>query len=140
VHSEVRIVIRLATVGLIALALSLGGSSVSAQAPMTRFPVASAADSTFTFRVDGAEWVRTGMIGTVVDGRQQDALVAQIRILGVQSGTARALITGQTTRVTTAHTVLLETPVSPWWRERMLWMGAAAGALVGFLVGAAVQG
>jgi len=105
---------------------------------MTRFAVATVADSTFTFPVDGAGWVRAGMVGTVVNARQQDALIARIRILGVDGGTARALITGQTTRVTNAHTVLLETPVAPWWRERMLWMGAAAGALVGFLLGAAI--
>ena len=108
---------------------------IEAQETTVRFPVSEIGDTTFTFRVGQQTWVRPGLRGIVVDPRQQDVLVARFRIAGVTRGEARAVITGQTTTVGTQHMVLLDVPSRPWYKERMFWLGAAVGAVVGFLGG-----
>jgi hypothetical protein len=121
----------LSLVVLLALAPSRG----NAQETQVRFPVVEVRDTTFTFRIGPHQWVRPGLRGIVVDPREQDVLVARFRVSGVGGGTARAVVTGQTTSLTSLHTVLLEPPPTPWYRERFFWLGAAAGAIAGFLLG-----
>ncbi len=108
---------------------------LEAQETTVRFPVTDVGDTTFTFRVGQYAWVREGLRGIVVDPRQQDVLVARFRIYGVFQGQARAVITGQTTTLSTQHMVLLDVPRRPWYKERLFWIGTAAGAVAGFLLG-----
>src|SRR5687767_5152926 len=90
----------------------------AAQETAVRFSVTQVNDTTFNFRTGEHLWVRQGMRGIVVDPRQQDVLVARFVITGVSSGQATAVITGQTTSVSTSHSVLLEIPTRPWYRQR----------------------
>jgi hypothetical protein len=123
-------------------ALSLAALFVAAPRPApaqetaVRFSVTQVNDTTFNFRIGEHPWVRQGMRGIVVDPRQQDVLVARFVITGVSSGQATAVITGQTTSVSTSHSVLLEIPRRPWYRQRTFWLGTAVGAVVGFVLGA----
>jgi hypothetical protein len=126
-----------AFVTALALIAFLGAAPTKARAQETavRFPVTQVGDTTFAFRLGEHVWVRQGMRGIVVDPRQQDVLVARFRIMNVSGGQATALITGQTTAVSTNHSVLLEVPSRPWYRERTLWLGGAIGVALGFLLG-----
>ena len=110
-------------------------TEVRAQETTVRFPVTQVGDTTFTFRLGQHEWVRRGQRGIVVDPRQQDVLVARFQIRSVGAGQAQAVITGQTTTVSTQHMALLDVPQRPWYKDARFWIGTAAGALAGFLVG-----
>src|SRR5688500_14864000 len=124
----------LSLLSLVAL-FSFSAAPVRAQETAVRFPVVDVADTTFTFRVGGQQWVRPGLRGIVVDPRQRDVLVARFRVNTVNGEIARAVITGQATSVNSSHTVLLDVPQRPWYRQRAFWLGTAAGAVVGFLIG-----
>lgn len=124
------------------LAAALLGLSVLASAPRgaraqgvmdraVRFDLTVLDDSTFTFDVAQRGWVRAGSRGIAVDPRRRDVLVARFRVLGVADGTATALVTGQTTRLTDEHIAVLRPPPRKWYRTRDFWVGAAAGALAG---------
>ena len=119
----------------LALLVAAAPARIGAQETAVRFSVTQVGDTTFSFRVGEHLWVRAGMRGIVVDPRQQDILVARFRVSGVASGQATAVITGQTTSVSTAHSVLLEMPSTPWYRARTFWLGTAVGAALGFLLG-----
>jgi hypothetical protein len=119
----------------LAALFAVAPTPVRAQETAVRFPVVDVADTTFTFRVGGQQWVRPGLRGIVVDPRQRDVLVARFRVSSVGGEIARAVITGQATTVNTMHTVLLDVPQKPWYRQRTFWLGSAAGAVVGFLIG-----
>jgi hypothetical protein len=125
----------LSTLSLAAV-IGLAPGPARAQETAVRFPITQAGDTTFSFRVGEHLWVRAGMRGIVVDPRQQDVLVARFRITGLANGQANALITGQTTSVTAAHSVLLDVPSTPWYKQRTFWLGTAVGAVVGILIGA----
>jgi hypothetical protein len=122
---------------VLSLAILLGAAPSVARAQETavRFPVAEVGDTTFTFTVGAQRWVRPGLRGIVVDPRQRDVLVARFRVSSVTGEAALAVITGQATTVSTAHTVLLDVPQMPWYKQRSFWLGTAVGAVVGFLVG-----
>ena len=105
------------------------------QETAVRFAVTQVGDTTFTFRLGDQTWVRQGLRGIVVDPRQQDVLVARFRVTRVANGQASAVITGQTTNVSTSHSVLLEIPATPWYKQRFFWLGTAAGAVIGFVIG-----
>ena len=124
----------LSVFSLVAL-FALTPARSNAQETTVRFPVTQVGDTTFTFRLGQHEWVRRGLRGIVVDPRQQDVLVARFEIFRVGAGQAQGVITGQTTTLSTQHMVLLDVPPRPWYKERLLWIGAAGGALVGFLLG-----
>ncbi len=96
-----------------------------------RFEIDSVTDSTATFRVREATWVRPGLQSYVVDPAQRDALVARLRILSRSGDSATALVTGQVTSVKRDHFLLVVRPASPWWKSRRFWTGAAVGATVG---------
>lgn len=96
-----------------------------------RFEIDSVTDSTATFRVREAEWVRPGLQSYVVDPAQRDALVARLRILSRSGESATAVVTGQVTRVKPEHFLLVVRPESPWWKSRRFWTGTVVGATVG---------
>jgi len=93
-----------------------------------RFEIDSVNDSTATFRVREATWVRPGLQSYVVDPAQRDALVARMVVVSRSGESATALVTGQVTSVKADHFLLVVRPVSPWWKSARFWSGAAAGA------------
>lgn len=97
----------------------------------TRFQISTVGDSTFTFAIGDAKWVRVGAHGIAVDPRQRDALVAKFEVLRIVGGSATALITGETMRLTLDHFAVLEEPRVPWFAQRPFWLGTALGLLVG---------
>ena len=124
----------LSALTLVAL-LAIAPTAVRAQETAVRFPITQVGDTTFSFRLGEHVWVRQGMRGIVVDPRQQDVLVARFRIASVANGSATAVVTGQTTSVATSHSVLLEVPTKPWYRQQSFWLGTALGAVIGFVIG-----
>ncbi|MGH7664585.1 MAG: hypothetical protein ACRENI_09865 [Gemmatimonadaceae bacterium] len=125
-----RFLIPLAAITLLAQAPSAG-----AQETAVRFQLAGVADSTFSFQIGQHYWIQSGQRGIVVDPRQRDVLVGRFRIIDVTGGLASALITGQTTNLSTQHVALLELPRTPWYRSRTFWAGTALGAVLGLLAG-----
>ena len=124
-----RLIARLAVVlGLVA-ALA---APAAAQRNAARFFVDSVADTTFVFRISPEDdWVRVGAVGVAVDPARRDALVAQFRVLSLWGNRATALVTGQTTFITTAHVAVLEPPRRRFFRQRNFWSGALVGLLLG---------
>ena len=96
-----------------------------------RFQIAAVGDTTFTFPVGGAKWVRVGAKGIAIDPRRRDALVARFEVLRIERGTATALVTGETMRLTVDHFAVLEEPKMPWFAQRPFWLGTVLGLLVG---------
>jgi hypothetical protein len=110
-----------------------------AQTITARFEIASVGDSTFTFAIGPQSWVARRRTGIVVDPTRRDAQVARFRILNVTDGVVTALVTGQTALITTQNVVVLSPPAPPPWHKRgLFWGGAAAGALLGLIVGGAL--
>jgi hypothetical protein len=96
-----------------------------------RFEIDSVTDSTATFRVREATWIRPGLQSYVVDPAQRDALVARLRIMTRAGEHATALVTGQVTSVKPEHFLLVVRPDVPWWKSRRFWTGTVVGATVG---------
>lgn len=96
-----------------------------------RFEIDSVTDSTATFRVREATWIRPGLQSYVVDPAQRDALVARLRILSRSGENATAVVTGQVTRVKPEHFLLVVRPDTPWWKSRGFWGGTLVGASAG---------
>ena len=119
-----------AVLGL-ALLPGLPGGILAAQQRTVRFEITAVSDSTLLFRTGSEHWVRTGQLGAAVDPRRRDQLVARFRILSVREGLATALVTGQTTAVSTDHVATLMPPSSPWYRSRRFWVGVMVGGAVG---------
>ena len=125
---------RLALALLAVAALALGAARAGAQGTLdrtVRLDLAVVDDSTFTFDVGQRGWIKPGVRGIAVDPRRRDVLVARFLVIGVAAGTATALVTGQTTRLTDEHIAVLRTPPRKWFRTRDFWVGAAAGAVAG---------
>lgn len=118
------------------LALTVLAEPAAAQQQAARFFVDSVADSTFVFRTGGARWIRHGLTGIAVDPRDRDALVARFRVLQVSDQSATALITGQTTFLTSDHVALIAEPPVPFWRRGLFWKGSLLGAVLGLVAGA----
>ena len=124
---------RLAAVGGLLL-LALGAvPEAGAQASATRFEITAVDDTTFTLRLGPHDWVRPGLRGIAVDPRRRDVLIARFRITDVREGEATALVTGQTTVVEVSHVALLTRPETPWYRQRLFWIGALLGGAIGVL-------
>ena len=130
----------LAALVLAGTASLLPSRALEAQEASVRFEVIEAGDTTFAFPVGRHAWVTSGREGIVVDPTRRDVLVARFRVVRVGDGRAEALITGQTTRVTTDHIALLDAPVPRWWERRYFWLGAAAGGVLGAILGAVAGG
>lgn len=122
---------------VVAALLLAPAGPLAAQAQAARFFVDSVGDSTFVFRVGGERWLRAGSSGIAVDPARRDARVARFTVLAVAAGRATALITGQTTFVTTDHVALLDVPRRPFWRERRFWAGLLIGGAFGGAIGSA---
>lgn len=115
-----------------ALLLALAAAPrARAQESAYRFEITQVGDSTFVFHLGSASWVRRGMHGVAVDPRRRDVLVARFTVLGVSADSATALVTGQTTRVTTDQVALLSRPTAPWWKRGEFWSGILIGGLLG---------
>jgi len=131
-------VTRLIVMMVAAFVTLLPTSRARAQDRDVRFEITSVGDTTVTFRAGKMTWVVRSPRAIVVDPKRRDALVARLKVVTVSSnGEAIAVITGQTGRVTTDHFVLAEEPPQRWYRNAMLWMGAALGLVVGFAIGKA---
>lgn len=121
---------------LMVAAFASDGAPLEAQETAVRFEIAGVADSTFSFAVGRYDWVAGGQRGIVVDPRRRDALVARFSVLRVQNGLATALVTGQTTSLSTQHAALLEQPPPPFYRTRSFWVGVVLGGVIGGIIGA----
>ena len=120
--------------------LGVAPRSAGAQQITARFEIASVGDSTFTFAIGPQKWVAQRTRGIVVDPAARDALVARFRILSVADGVVTALVTGQTTDVTTQHFVVMTPPGPPrWYKRPEFWRGTALGGAVGLLIGALIS-
>lgn len=117
------------------LLLVLSARPAVAQVSGVRFEITEVADSTFAFFRGRVKWVRPRQSGIVVDPQRRDALVAQFRVLRVDSTTVTALITGQTSRVGLEHMAVIEEPRAPWFRTLRFWGGALVGFTLGVLAG-----
>ncbi|MGQ0649943.1 MAG: hypothetical protein ACT4P7_20520 [Gemmatimonadaceae bacterium] len=117
----------------------LAGRSLGAQQRAVRFEITSVSDTTLSFQAGMAAWVRAGQMGRAVDPRRRDALVARFRVLGVRDRVATALVTGQTTAVSTDHVATLEEPPRSWFRTGALWVGLLIGTALGTAVGLATK-
>jgi hypothetical protein len=95
-----------------------------------RFLIVSVGDSTVSLLTARARWVRPGMYGIAVDPGRRDALVARLYVQSRVADTAVALVTGQTTRMSTDYVAILRQPSTPVLRQRTFWGGVAAGAAV----------
>jgi hypothetical protein len=115
---------------LIALAAPAAPAIVRAQTGSARFDIDSVGDSTVTFTVGNARWVHRGQTGLAVEPRRHDELIARLRVLAVDSGTATALITGQTSRVTAGQVALIRRPPPPFYTVGLFWIGTAVGAAI----------
>lgn len=104
-----------------------------AQETAYRFEIASVGDSTVTLSTEKHEWLRAGQKGIAVDPMRHDALVARFVILRIDAEHKRALavVTGQTTRITTDHVALIDRPSRRWYAQPTLWIGAVVGAVIG---------
>ena len=112
------------------LAGAVVSAPVAAQQRTVRFEISAVGDSTLSFRIGEMRWVRPGQVGTAIDPARRDALVARFRIVTVQEGAATALVTGQTTAVSTDHVATLEEPKRPWFRNKGFWSGLFLGAVM----------
>lgn len=101
------------------------------QRPPARFFIHTVGDTTFSFSVPSDPWVKPGMEGLAIDPMRRDSLVARFRVATVEWGEARAVITGQTTAVTTQHVAILRMPQPPWYKRKQFWVGLVLGAGLG---------
>lgn len=120
-------------IGIAALALVCAPTRARAQETAYRFEIASVGDSTVTLSTEKHEWLSAGQKGIAVDPMRHDALVARFVILRIDAEHKRALavVTGQTTRITTDHVALIDRPSKKWYAQPTLWIGAAVGAVIG---------
>lgn len=117
-------------------ALAIAAGPANAQLKGVRFEVVDVGDTTLAFNTGTERWVRRGERGIAVDPRRRDVLVARLRVLSVDSaGTATALITGQTTALSTDHVVIVQEPRRSWYRTKSFWGGMVAGLAFGIVAG-----
>jgi hypothetical protein len=115
----------------IVLLAAPGTRALRAQQGAYRFNIANAGDSTFSFPLSRNDWVKKGMHGITVDPARDDALIARFVVTRVTRDSAVALVTGQTTRMTTDFVALRERPVKPWYLRPTFWLGGVLGAIIG---------
>ena len=98
---------------------------------LRRFDVVAAEDTTFTILIGGDRWVRRGTVGVAVDPKRRDALVARFRVISRVGDSAIALITGQTTRLSSTDVALIREPVPGPLRQDAFWAGLFFGIAAG---------
>jgi hypothetical protein len=113
---------------------ALSAAAAPAQQGSYRFDITAVGDSTISFRVADAPWVSAGMKGIAVDPARHDALVARIQVLRITGTLATAVVTGQTSRVTTDYVALLEPPKKKWYQNSGIWIGGAIGIALGVII------
>ncbi len=107
-----------------------------AQLKGVRFEVTTVGDTTVGFQSGTEHWIRPGIEGIAVDPRKRDVLVARLRVLRVdRSGAVTAVVTGQTTAVTSDHVILIQERRPAWYRRRSFWGGLLLGAALGATAG-----
>ncbi len=107
-------------------------AAAHAQVGSARFDIDSIGDSTVTFAVGNARWVHAGQTGLAVEPRRHDELIARLRVITVSNGSATAVITGQTSRVSEGQVALIRRPAPPFYTVGLFWIGAAVGAVITF--------
>ena len=106
-----------------------------------RFLLVAVDDSTVTLLAPNDRWIRRGTYGIAVDPRRRDALVARLYVQSRMGDTAVALVTGQTTRMSTEYAAIFRSPTTPVLRQATFWGGLATGAALGAgLVAALLRG
>lgn len=115
---------------VVALLIAASAATARAQVGSARFDIDSVGDSTVTFAVGNARWVRAGQTGLAVEPRRHDELIARLKVLQVSKGTGIAVITGQTSRVETGQVVLIRRPAPPFYAVGLFWIGTAIGAAI----------
>jgi len=111
----------------------LGASALPAQAAYVRFDVIAVGDTTFTFAAPDARWVKRGQAGLVVDPSHGDELIAKFRVARLRHGSAMAVVTGQTARVTTSYVALLVRPRPHFYTRAWFWLGVVIGGTLGYI-------
>lgn len=119
-----------ATVFIVILTAS-AAPELGAQQGAYRFGISNAGDSTFSFPISRNDWVKKGMRGIAVDPARHDALIARFVVTRVARDSAVALVTGQTTRMTTDFVALIERPTKAWFLRPTFWLGSVLGAIIG---------
>jgi hypothetical protein len=118
-----------------AAAALLGGTTrLDAQGAYTRFDITAVGDTTFTFATTGFRWVKASQTGLVVDPAHGDELIAKFRVIRSRKGTATALVTGQTARLTTSYVALLTQSRPIFLTRAWFWLGVAIGGAIGYVV------
>lgn len=124
------------TLWILAIALGLSAVPAHAQLKGVRFEIAEVGDTTLAFRSGTERWLRRGLTGIAIDPRKRDILVARLRVLSVdKAGNVSALVTGQTTAVTTSHVVLMQEVPPAWFKRRTFWGGMVLGVALGAAAG-----
>jgi hypothetical protein len=114
--------------------LALAVHPVEAQFRGIRFEITQVGDTTFRFPRGTAGWVNIGATGIAVDPRRRDVLVARFRVARIDTGLVTAVITGQTTRVSTDHVAVMAEPPKPWYKGITFWAGTVFGVVIGALI------
>ena len=101
-----------------------------------RFAITHVGDTTVTFQAGKMTWVVRSPRAIVVDPRRRDALVARLKVLSIgANGEATALVTAQAGRITTDHVSSAPSRGARWYKNPLMWMGAAFGLVAGFGLG-----
>ena len=120
---------------LFALAmLAIASTAVRAQQGAYRFEITAVGDSTIAFRVPDASWMKPGLKGIAVDPTRRDALIARFTVLRVEGQLATAVITGQTSKVSTAYVALVEPTRKRWYEQPAVWIAGGVGLAAGILI------
>jgi hypothetical protein len=119
---------------VLVLGLGLVAETAGAQFSGVRFEITQVGDTTFRFPRGRAGWVKPGVTGIAVDPRRRDALVAEFKVIRIDSGLVTAVVTGQTTRVATEHMVVMNEPPKPWYKGITFWGGTVFGIVIGALL------
>ena len=109
-------------------------ASAHAQQGAYRFEITAAGDSTISFHVNEAPWVRAGLAGIAVDPARHDALIARFSVLRVEGTLATAVVTGQTGKLSTSYVALLVPPSRKWYEQPAVWISAGAGIVLGMII------
>ena len=109
--------------------------AVQAQSRPVRFLITAIGDSTIEFQTGSQKWIRPGQLGVAVDPRRRDELIARFRVESVREGSATAMITGQTTAVSSEHIAVLNEPRRSAYRSPAFWIGIVVGGALGFIGG-----
>jgi hypothetical protein len=116
------------------LALAATAPPARAQQGAFRFDITAVGDSTVNFRTADVSWLTPGMKGIAVDPARHDVLIARLEVIRVSGSLATAVVTGQTSRVTTDYVALIEPPQKKWYQQPAVWIGTAAGLALGIVI------